>query len=124
MLTGVPCQCGIIPDGSDAIPRRTDNQGVTYMTHTVTEAKSLTISWGPASGIVTGYRVYRDGVLRTNLPGDRLEVSSSVLGISEEGVYSVEVAAINTSGEGPKSSASVEIVNHPLPSAPGPVVIG
>jgi uncharacterized protein YxeA len=74
---------------------------------------TVDLSWLAASGTVTGYRVYRAGVLRGDLPAGTLiftDTASAATG------YSYTVRAVNASGES-VDSAVVNTLTRALPPA-------
>lgn len=90
------------------------------MSYTVTELDNATISWTAVPG-ADQYRVYLDGVLKAATPA--LQTAAASLGITVDGVYTVSVAAVNSTGEGPAFDLVMNVVNLPLPAAPSSVVI-
>lgn len=65
-----------------------------------TTASSVSLAWNAVSG-ATGYTVYRDGTKVTAVSG----TSATVSGLAASTSYSFQVAATNTKGESPKSTA-------------------
>ncbi|MFI0480843.1 chitinase [Actinomadura sp. 9N215] len=60
---------------------------------------SIALSWEPASGTVTGYRVYEGSTVRATVTG----TSTTISGLAACSSHSYTVAAYNDVGESPKS---------------------
>jgi hypothetical protein len=73
----------------------------TGLTVTGTTSSSVSLSWTAPSGTVSGYNVYRSGTEVGTVSG----TSDTVTGLSASTTYSFTVAAYNSAGAGPQSSA-------------------
>jgi chitinase len=84
------------PGGSTpGTPGAPGNPAVGAVTNT-----SIALSWGAASGTVTGYRVYEGSTVRATVTG----TSATISGLTECSSHSYAVAAYNTAGESPRSA--------------------
>jgi hypothetical protein len=68
---------------------------------TGTTSSSVSLSWTAPSGTVTGYYVYKNGTQAASVTG----TTDTVTGLSASTAYSFTVAAYNSAGTGPQSSA-------------------
>ncbi|MER7206519.1 cellulose binding domain-containing protein [Streptosporangium sp. NPDC000239] len=83
-------------------------------------SKSVSLSWGAASGTVTGYRVYEGSTLKATVTG----TSATISGLGDCEAHTYTVAAYNGAGEGAKSdpaSASTTGCTTGAPGKPGSV---
>jgi chitinase len=64
-------------------------------------ASAIALSWGAASGTVTGYRVYEDGTVRATVTG----TSATLGGLAACTSHTYTVAAVNSAGESARSAA-------------------
>lgn len=76
---------------------------------------SATLTWTASASTVTGYNVYKDGILLGSVASG--VTSFDVSGLNEGTSYVLSVAAVNASGESAKVDTSVKTSI----SAPGPV---
>ena len=60
---------------------------------------SVSLSWTPPSGTVSGYYIYRNGTRATSVTG----ASATVTGLAASTTYTFTVSAFNSVGEGPQS---------------------
>jgi RHS repeat-associated protein len=72
----------------------------------------VSLSWGAASGTVTGYDVYENGVLNSQVSG-----TSASIRVSQAGTDSFYVEAYNSGGTGPASNTVSLSVTKPLVAA-------
>ncbi|MEU1732788.1 cellulose binding domain-containing protein [Streptosporangium sp. NPDC020145] len=85
-------------------------------------SKSVSLSWGTASGTVTGYRVYEGSTVKATVTGTSVTISG--LGDCEAHTYTV--AAYNGAGEGAKTdpvSATTTGCTTGTPGAPANVTV-
>ena len=83
--------------GGSATPGVPGNPSVGAVTNT-----SIALSWGAASGTVTGYRVYEGTTVRATVTG----TSATISGLATCSAHSYTVAAYNTVGESAKTGAA------------------
>lgn len=92
------------------VPGRPGNLSVGAVTNT-----SIALSWGAATGTVSGYRVYEGTAVRATVTG----TSTTITGLTACTSHSYSVAAFNTVGESPKtpeaSGTTTGCVNTGLP---------
>ena len=67
---------------------------------TGTTSSSISLSWGAASGTVTGYRVYEGSTVRATVTG----TSATIGGLGANTTHTYAVAAYNGVGEGARSA--------------------
>lgn len=82
--------------GGPATPGQPGTAGVTGTTNT-----SISLSWGAASGTVTGYRVYEGSTQKAQVTG----LTATLSGLGACTTHSYTVKAYNVAGEGPATSA-------------------
>ncbi|GLZ39794.1 glycoside hydrolase family 18 protein [Actinokineospora sp. NBRC 105648] len=63
-------------------------------------ANSIALSWGAATGTVTGYRVYEGSTLKATTTG----TSTTITGLASCSTHGFTVTAYNTTGESPKTA--------------------
>ncbi|TMQ89941.1 carbohydrate-binding protein [Actinomadura soli] len=95
--TGNPGELGA--PGSPAVTARTDT--------------SLTLSWQPASGTPTGYRVYEGSDLRATVSG----TTATIGGLAKCSTHSYTVKAYDANGESPASTAVTSTTSGCVSSA-------
>lgn len=79
-----------------AAPGRPGTASVTETTNT-----SISLSWGAASGTVTGYRVYEGSTQKAQVTA----LNATLSGLATCSTHTYTVKAYNTNGEGPASGA-------------------
>jgi len=92
-VNGEPCEGGgpgPTPTPGDGVPGKPGTPTVTAVTNT-----SISLSWGAASGTVTGYRVYEGGTVRATVTG----TSATISGLSACSSHTYTVRAYNAQGE-------------------------
>ena len=105
-LNGLSC---LANGGGPSVPGAPGN-----LTVTGTSASSISLSWGAASGTVTGYRVYEGTTVRATLTG----TSTSITGLMACTSHTYTVHAYNDSGESSPSN-SVTASTSGCTGAPG-----
>src|SRR6266545_244440 len=70
-------------------------------TATGTTSSSISLSWGAASGTVSGYRVYEGSTVRATVSG----TSATIGSLASCSSHTYTVAAFNSVGESPKSGS-------------------
>ncbi|MBB4914749.1 cellulose binding domain-containing protein [Streptosporangium saharense] len=78
-------------------------------------SKSVSLSWGAASGTVTGYRVYEGTTLKATVTG----TSATISGLGDCEAHTYTVAAYNGAGEGVKSDPASATTTGCTTGAPG-----
>ncbi|MEV7006185.1 cellulose binding domain-containing protein [Streptosporangium sp. NPDC051022] len=68
----------------------------------------IALSWGAASGTVTGYKVYEGTTLRATVTG----TSTTISGLGDCESHTYTVVAYNSVGEGPKSDPASATTNN------------
>ncbi|BCJ73178.1 hypothetical protein CS0771_27220 [Catellatospora sp. IY07-71] len=82
--------------GGTGVPGVPGNPAAGTITNT-----SIALSWGAASGTVTGYRVYEGTTVRATVTG----TSATISGLAACSAHTYTVAAYNSTGESAKSGA-------------------
>lgn len=82
--------------GGPATPGQPGTASVTGSTNT-----SISLSWGAASGTVTGYRVYEGTTQKAQVTG----TAATISGLGTCTTHAYTVRAYNTAGEGPATGA-------------------
>jgi chitinase len=86
---------GGTPPGNPGAPGAPGNPTVGTVTNT-----SVALSWGAASGSVSGYRVYEGTTVRATVTG----TSATISGLTACTTHAYAVAAFNSSGESPHTA--------------------
>ena len=73
----------------------------TGLTATGTTSSSVSLSWAPPAGTVTGYNVYENAALASSVTG----TSATVTGLAASTTYSFAVTATNSAGESAMSGS-------------------
>jgi chitinase len=81
--------------GTPGAPGAPGNPSLGTITNT-----SIALSWGAASGTITGYRVYEGSTVRATVTG----TSTTISGLTACSSHSYAVAAYNSAGESPRSA--------------------
>jgi chitinase len=91
-LNGAACAGGTTPPPAvPGVPGAPTVAGVT--------GSSIALQWEPASGTVTGYRVYEGAAVRATVTG----TSATIGGLGANTTHTYTVAAYNGAGESPRS---------------------
>lgn len=94
------------------------------MSYTVAELNVAMISWDqPADLSVEGHIVSLNGVDVKTVATPVNQIQGSYLGVTTEGVYTLEVRAYNSTGLSAPTSLILTVANLPLPTAPTGVVV-
>src|SRR2546423_726587 len=106
------------PGGSAGVPGTPGTPTVGTVTNT-----SVALSWGAASGTVSGYRVFDGGTVVATPTG----TSATVTGLAACSAHTFTVAAFNSTGESPKSGAVTVTgtgCGTGVPGTPGTPTVG
>jgi chitinase len=90
----------VVLDGPGGSTPGTPGAPTSPRTTAVTDS-SVGLSWGASAGTVTGYRVYEGNAVVATVTG----TSATVTGLAACSTHSYVVAAYNSAGESPRSSA-------------------
>ncbi|TDD59353.1 cellulose binding domain-containing protein [Actinomadura rubrisoli] len=111
---GAPQNCKLnggscTDDGTPGVPGAPGSPGVTARTDT-----SLTLSWSPANGTVTGYRVYEGSAVRATAT----QTTATISGLTACSDHTYTIKAYNDAGESAGSSVSGTTTGCTTPAGP------
>src|SRR4051812_23259451 len=84
---------------------------------TAVTSSSISLSWGAASGTVTGYRVYEGTAVAATVTG----TTATISGLAAKSAHTYTVAAYNSAGESAKSAGVTGTTSDVGQSVPGAV---